>query len=248
MPQNTNAVKNVAHLSNVALSAVAMETLINAASHLHRLGVFSGRIGLGKSFAAAYLMNRYNAYRIECKSVWNRQTVLKKILEAMGIKPDGTATDMLDLVCAQLQTSGRPLIIDEMDHLVAKKAVEVVRDIHDGGQAAILMIGEECLPKKLERWGQVHSRVLSWKTAQPLDIDDATTLIKFYSTSIIIEEDLIAFLHRQAEGSARRLVTNLALVEEVGLRMGLVSISLDVWMNGGQPLYTGKSPNPGGSK
>jgi len=169
MSQTASHVKpagTVAHLGNVILAATAMERLINASSHLPKMGVLYGRAGYGKSSAACYLMNRYNAYRIECKSVWNRKTVLTEILRLMGIVPGKTMPDMLDQVCAQLMISGRPLIIDEMDHLVDKSAVEIVRDIYDGSQCPLLLIGEEQLPAKLKRWERVHSRVLDWAPSE----------------------------------------------------------------------------------
>lgn len=239
----------VAHLGNVAVAATCMERLMNAASHLPRIGVLRGRAGLGKSSAACYLMNRYHAYRIECKSVWNRKTVLVEILGRMGIKPAKTMPEMLDQVCAQLMASGRPLIVDEMDHLVEKSAVEVIRDIHDGsGNAPILLIGEENLPSKLERWERVHSRVLDWSQAMPLDFDDARLLANFYCRKIEIADDLLGHIHVISAGSARRICVNLELVEETTLRMGLITepfptIDLAVW--GVQPLYTGKSPAGG---
>ena len=141
--------------------------------------------------------------------------------------------------------SGRPLIIDEMDHLVDKGAVEIIRDIHDGGQAAIMLIGEEAIPAKLERWERVHSRVLDWKAVQPLDLDDAQLLADYYVRKIIIQPDLVSHIHKLSEGSARRIVVNLALVEEITLRQELQSIDLAGWNGSGQHLYTGKSPAGG---
>jgi DNA transposition AAA+ family ATPase len=249
MSQTAQPVKgSVAHLNNVALAAVCMQRLLEASSHLPRIGVLYGKSGLGKSFAACYLVNRYNAYRIECKSVWNRKTVLEEILQRMGIMPGKTMPVMLNQVCAQLQISGRPLIIDEMDHLVDKSAVEVVRDIFDGSQAPILLIGEENIPGKLERWERVHSRVLDWTAAQKLDLEDAQTLADFYCRGIAVEPDLLAQIHRMSDGSARRICVNLELIEEIARRSGLTSINLDALKTSGQTLYTGRSPVKGGSK
>lgn len=247
MSQNALSVKgSVAHLNNVATAAVCMERLMNASSHLPKIGVLYGRAGLGKSSAACYLVNRYNAYRIECKSVWNRKTVLVEILKRMGIIPAKTMPEMLDQVCGQLMVSGRPLIIDEMDHLVDKSAVEIVRDIYDGSQTPVLLIGEEGIPKSLARWERVHSRVLDWSPVAPLDIDDARLLADFYSCKVTVADDLLVHIHARSDGSARRICINLELVEEMTLRMGLSAIDLATW--GGQPLYTGSAPQRGGNK
>lgn len=248
MSQQQPPVKStVAALNNVILAATCMERLLNASSHLPKIGVVYGRAGLGKTEAGIYLMNRYNAYRIECKSVWNRKTVLVEILKRMGISPAKTMPDMLDQICAQLQVSGRPLVIDEMDHLVEKSAVEVIRDIHDGaGQHPILLIGEENIPSKLIRWERVHRRVLDWSPVQPLDFDDAKLLAGYYCRKVTVNDDLLAHIHAKSEGSAGRICVNLELVEEISLRMGTDTIDLATW--GNQPLYTGNAPGRGGRK
>ncbi|WP_207214001.1 hypothetical protein [Solidesulfovibrio carbinolicus] len=57
---------------------------------------------------------------------------------------------------------GRPLIIDEMDHVVERNAVELVRDLYEASRAAILLIGEKALPGKLAQWERFHGRILDW--------------------------------------------------------------------------------------
>lgn len=241
MAQNVLPVKGaVAALSNVGLAATSMERLINAPSHLPRIGVFYGRAGLGKTSAACYLMNRFNAYRIECKSVWTKRTIFLEILKLMGIPAKATMPEMLDQVCTQLQLSRRPLIVDEVDHVVKKQAIEVIRDIYDGSQCALMLIGEENLPTQLERWERVHRRVLDWTPAQPLDLDDAEVLADFYSQRVTVAHDLLAHIHSVSDGSAGRICVNLELVQEEALRQGLDSIDLAAW--GNHPLYMGAAP------
>lgn len=237
MSQTSSKVNGqVALLNNVAIAAVCMERIINADSDMPKIGLLTGKAGFGKSSAACYLVNKYHAYRIECKSVWNRKTVLTQLLFVMGIKAAGTMPEMLDQVCAQLMASGRPLIIDEMDHLVNKSAVEIVRDIHDGsGNGPILLIGEEEMPKKLQRWERVDSRILEAAQVQPLDLEDAQLLADFYCNRVEISSDLLAHVHSKSGGSARRIRVNLNLIEETALRMGLTAIDLSIW--GNQPLY-----------
>ncbi|MBT0665719.1 ATP-binding protein [Geobacter pelophilus] len=247
MSQPSSSVKSgVAALNNVILASTCMERLVNASSHLPKIGALYGRAGLGKSSAATYLMNRYNAVRIECKSVWNRKTVLTEILKRFLITPAKTMPDMLDQVCTQLQLSGRPLIIDEMDHLVKKNAVEIIRDIYDGSQAPVLLIGEENFPTELMKWERVHSRVLDWSPVQPLDMEDTLLLADHYCRKVKVYDDLLAHIHAKSGGSARRICVNLELVEEMTLRMGRDEIDLDTW--GNQPLYTGSAPAGGGRK
>ena len=63
---------------------------------------------------------------------------------------------MAEQVCEQLARSGRPLIVDELDKLVQKKSVELIRDLYEGSGAAILLIGEQQIPDKLAKIGRAH--------------------------------------------------------------------------------------------
>jgi DNA transposition AAA+ family ATPase len=159
MPQNNTMSNNfnspagtMAPLTNVGICLKALQRSLARPAHLPGMVCFYGPSGWGKSTAAAYVTNKLNAYYIECKSSWTRKAILNAILSEMGIMPENTIYQMADQVYEQLAISGRPLIIDEMDYMVSKGAVEIIRDIYEGSKAAILLIGEERLPKKLERW------------------------------------------------------------------------------------------------
>lgn len=241
MHQQAMQVKTVAALSNVALATRSLHRAMSAPEHLPRMVVLYGPSGFGKSSAASYLSTRYQAYYIECKSIWTRKVVLQQILKRMGITPEATTNAMLDQVCEQLAISGRPLIIDEMDHLVEKSAVEIVRDIYEGSQSPIMLIGEENLPRKLKRWEKFHSRILDWAAAQPVDFDDALTLAEFYCTKAEIDDDAVAVLHREAKGSARRIAVNLEMAQEEAAKEGITRITADFL--GKLTLYTGDAPS-----
>jgi replication-associated recombination protein RarA len=204
--------------------------------------VFYGPSGYGKSTAAAYAANRTRAYYVECRSTWTRRATLSAMLHEMGIETakGGRIYEMADAVCEQLAKSERPLIVDEMDHLVDKSAVELIRDIYEGSGAAILLIGEERLPKKLEKWERFHGRILDFVPAQPADMSDARHLAKLYCGAVTVEEDLLKRISELAHGSARRICVNLERVRSEATATGLKSIGLSQW--GKRAFYTGEAP------
>jgi hypothetical protein len=69
---------------------------------------------------------------------------------------------MMELATSELAKSGRPLIIDEFDHLMKGDKVELIRDLYEGSQGTFLIIGEEMLARKLEKWERFHGRILNW--------------------------------------------------------------------------------------
>jgi DNA transposition AAA+ family ATPase len=233
---------NTAALSIVMLAMGCLQRIIERQSHLPGMAVLYGFSGLGKSTAAAYISNKMRAYYVECKSVWSKKALLENILKVMGITPSRTSSEMLDQICEQLAKSGRPLIIDEMDHIVEKAAVEIIRDIYEGSRAPILLIGEERLPAKLTKWERFHGRILEWAAAPSADLHDANVLADFYCSGITVQPDLLEQIHQKSKGSVRRIVTNLDRVREEATSQGISSIGLKEW--GKRELYTGEAPQP----
>src|SRR3569832_1095946 len=139
---------NVVSLPTVTAAPITNVSLCGEA-HLPGIAVFCGQSGYGKSTAAAYWANKQRAYFVQVKSVWTRKAFLLAILKEMGITPARTLYEMADQVSEQLVLSGRPLIIDEMDYIVDYNAVELIRDLHESSNDAILLLGEERLPDKL---------------------------------------------------------------------------------------------------
>jgi len=249
MPQNSNVqnlfeferdILTVAPLTNVGLCATALTRAVERAGHLPGMVVFYGPSGYGKSTAAAYAANRKRAYYVECRSTWTRRATLAAMLHEMGLLKAGRTYEMADAVCEQLAKSGRPLIVDEMDHLVDKSAVELIRDIYEGSGAAILLIGEERLPKKLEKWERFHGRILDFVPAQPANVDDARHLARLYCGGLTVEDDLLIKIHELSHGSARRICVNLERVRSEAAAVGMRSIGLSAW--GKREFYTGEAP------
>ncbi len=59
--------------------------------------------------------------------------------------------------------------------------VEIVRDFYEASQGTFLIIGEEMLARKLEKWERFHGRILNWVLALPADCNDVTLLAVIYA-------------------------------------------------------------------
>lgn len=232
---------DMAEIANIGLCDLALERALSRTRSLPGLVCFYGPSGFGKTMAAAWVANSRRAYYVQAKNLWNRKHTLKSILTEMGIKPAGTIPEMADQIAEELAASGRPLIIDEMDHLVSAGSVELVRDLYESSQAAILLIGEEMLPTKLKKYERFHGRVLSWVPAQPVTLLDAQKLVQVYSPQVVIADDLLGLLVEKSHGSVRRVAVNLENVRDTSLDLGLDRMDLATW--GDRPLYTGEAPN-----
>ena len=215
---------------------------MSRSANLPGLVCFYGPSGWGKSLSSNYLCNSHRGYYVQVKSIWSKKVVLQKILGEMGIKPANTSGDMLDQVCDQLSASGRPLVIDEMDHLVDKNAVELVRDIYEGSQSPILIIGEEQLPQKLKKWERFHGRILAFVPALPVSLVDAQLLAEVYAPGVQCADDLLKHLVAESHGSVRRVCVNLDQAREETAAHGVNAIDLAWCEKNGVKFYTGEAP------
>lgn len=241
MTTTNQPVNRVANISNLDLVAVAAEKLSSRVNGLPGIGVLYGEAGRGKTIACSAIANKTRGYYVQMMSAWNRKTLLEKILFEMGIKPAGTIPAMLDMVCEQLGSSGRPLIIDEFDHCLKKDGmVELVRDIYEGSQGTLLLVGEEQVPQKMKRWERLHSRVLAWIPALPASMDDARKLAPIYCPGVVIADDLLQRVVDMAHGSIRRVCVNLTRIHEEAMLQAESEMTLATW--GDLDLYTGDAP------
>lgn len=236
---NDTGIATIAPLTNVALIYTALERAMNRQSHLPGMVTVYAPSGWGKTFGATYAANKTHGYYVEAKSGWTRKAIVLSILREMGIEPAVTIFEMTEQVSEQLAVSNKPLIIDEADHIVEKKAIELIRDIYEGSAAAIMLIGEERLPTKLRKWERVHGRMLDFVAAQPPSIADAKQLRKFYCKDIEIDDDLLAMVHDKSSASVRRICVNLARIEEEAKAQGLKKIGTKEW--GNRELFTGEA-------
>lgn len=243
MTKNNIAVNNAttfASLKNVALAMRVMDHLVNRQPNMPGIGAMYGPSGYGKSTAMAAVANKHRAAYVECRSYFTKKSLLLAILDELALRPGKTIYEMVNQIGEELLLSRRPLIIDEMDHIVDRNLVELVRDIYEVSGAAILMVGEETFPAKLKRWERFHNRVLDWCPAEPTDLDDARKLAKLYSPDVAIEDELLGAIVKATRGVTRRVVVNIESVRQEAKKAGARAIDAKTW--GTRPFYTGEAP------
>jgi len=258
MQNGIGAVNTIAPLNNVALFTELMDRVVNRPRHLPGLGTFHGFSGYGKTFSATYAANTYRALHVEAGASWTLkkfcQSVLRELgfvegrrrrdqhsVQAVDVMPK-TIPDMVEQIIEALAIEERPLIIDEFDHVTnwGEKSVNVIREILDKSQAAIILIGEEGLPNKLQTWERVHNRVLDWVPAQPASQDDTHILAQLYCPGLHVASDLAGHITALAEGRVRRICVNLERVREFAASSGIDRVDLAAW--GDRPFWTGRPP------
>lgn len=232
-----------ASIHNLELVRIAAERLTYRSQGLPGIAVLAAPAGYGKTTAALAVANETRGYFVQMRSAWSRKTLLEKILVEMSIGATGTIPALLDKVCSQLAASRRLLIIDEADYLLKSPAMlDLVRDIYEGSQTQLLLIGMERFPDSLRRHEQFHSRVLTWIRAEPVSLSDARLLAPIYCNTPVAD-CFLSHLVRASHGSVRRVCINLFHAAEQAALEGWDVITHAAW--GNRPIYTGEAPARG---
>jgi DNA transposition AAA+ family ATPase len=231
-----------APLRNVTLLMQLFHRLRDRGPQLPGFGVFYGDSGYGKTRAAIYLQNKTRGLRIEIGESWNRKTFVQAVLRECGVHaPRGTVSDLMGEAILRLaETPDRPLIIDEADKLINKGLVELARELFEGSQVPVILLGEELLPKKLEPFERVHNRILEWTPAEPCDLADVKHLAKLTAHGLTIPDDLLERIRVESRGVARRVDVNLARLAEWAKAKGVQSVTTSAYDGG---FYTGVAPS-----
>jgi len=230
-----------ADLTNMSLALKTLLDVQDAGERSPRLAIFYGPSGYGKTVAAAFAAAHTGAAYIQARSIWTTRSLLEAIAEEIGIPNVArTSPKILAQIVQQLTIDDRPLIIDEMDYLVKRQAVEIIRDIHESTSIGIMMIGEEGLPQKLKEWERFHNRILVATAAQPASDDDALKLRDLYCTHARVSDELALHFRARCNGVTRRIVVNLKAAQRAAIDNGLDAIDLETW--GGRAVMTGDVP------
>lgn len=213
----------LAPLKNVAAMMGLVQRLKDRGAHMPGFGVVHGFSGYGKTYSAIFAQNKTGGPRIEIGDSWSKKTLVSAILKELGLRdPKGTVAELTEKVIGLLaEPDHPPLFIDEADKLVDKNMVELVREIQEGAQIPIVLIGEENLPQKLMKIERVHNRVLDWVAAQPADLEDTRKLASLFCPHLVIDDATLEAMRRASDGRARRIVTNLYRAREFAATRGL---------------------------
>lgn len=239
---NATPLTNVAPLANVARLTQLIDRCLHRAHGLPGMGCFYGKAGLGKTTSGIYATNRFSACHVEALPIGGVKGLLSMIAVELGQKPARTTDALFIQVAQDLTRSRLPLIIDEADHILSDKPIEIVRRLHDVSGVPVILMGEEALPQKLQRWERVASRILSFVGAESATMADVDHLAKIYAGGLVLSPELKSQLLAASRGSIRNVSTNLAHVQEFGAVQGLTKIGLAEWA--GRPFHTGEAPAP----
>lgn len=244
MAQNMNTGNSIQPLHNVAALATLVKRMEGRTVGAPGLAAFHGPPGFGKSYACAYAAASLGCIHISVQSLWTKKTLLTVLLRELSIVPHKTMAEMFMQINEALITAGRTLLIDEADYAIDRGMIEIIRDMQDGSDVPIILVGMEQMPQKLRKWELVDSRVYAYLGAEPTDIDDARLLAKVYANGLQLDDALLARVVAETKGSARRITNNFGYIREQARLEGITEMTLKAW--GNRPFHNSEAPKPRG--
>lgn len=242
---NIANVKKSAPLRNVAAFSTLITRMVERSQDLPGLACFYGPSGYGKTKSAIYGVNHYRAPYVECGQFTTAKTLMQKILSELGVmNAKGTIEHLKDEAIYIMAKDPRlPLIIDEAHYIAHKSFINVIGELQRKSGAPILLIGEETLPKQLERFERVDNCVLEWVPAVECDQNDFDMLLTVSYEGLQIAPNLAAEILKKTNGNTRRIVVNLARAEEISKTTKDGSVSLEDF-GGIEAINAGRAPAP----
>lgn len=228
----------IAHVKNIARLGDALDAVIDRSDGTEGMVLVYGATGVGKSTALAYYLNQTNAIYVEASPAWSLGSMLSAICLAMGHMPRGRAADLEKQITDEMMQQGRPLFVDELDHILlpgqttSLRMLEALRSIYDKSRMPVVMSGMDKIDRKIKLREQLSRRVFQWVEFTDLDADDvrvtADTLLDCH-----LEDDLLADLVTATAGRMGRLIPALAAIDRRAKGHGWTSVDQARW--GGKP-------------
>lgn len=220
-----------AQTKNILNAYDAYVTITSAAQEgIPAMGMFSGKAGLGKTTAGAWLFCQADGILVRCLKADTLGTFLERLATDLGLDKRQRQADMIEFIVQELALAGKPLFIDEADYLAEKfKVLETIRDIYDLANIPIILIGYAELPRKLKRLPQLDSRISQHVEFEPADFDDTKTMATELLENCSIEDDLIQQILNESKGNFRRIAVALSHIEKFCHVNNLTTINASKW-------------------
>lgn len=229
MTEQTGLYNSFALLRNVTTLVSMIDQVENRPQGTPGMAVFYGFSGFGKSTAAMYATNHYNAINVMVREYWTARKFCEVTLREMGVDAKGTVADMVEQIGHELMMRERVLIVDDAQYLVNRGIVGLLRDIYESSGGTIILIGEEGMPQKLQRWENIHGRILMWEAAQPACLADVDQLAKLVCPQVTLSKPFRELLLRKSMHSIRRVVRNLYEVKMTAAKQGAEAFGEEEW-------------------
>ena len=208
---------------NVKKFVYLMETLKNLPPNIPKLALVYGSHGLGKTKTLIWWATKNDAIYIRANNDMTQNGLLKELVIELNQRPYHAMQDNLDLIIKQLRFNPKIIIVDEIDYLFSKNAIEILRDIQDNTGTPIVLSGMGNVDTKIARYKHFEDRIykkLKFELYDETDIEDILSQI----TDLTFTPDAIKYLATRTN-QFRKIVQTLDQLEKQAETNGFSEIT-----------------------
>ena len=167
-----------------------------------RFGVVYGQAGLGKTTAVDHWYGHNPSHYLRLAKVWSSTDFLFAIARELKVMdPVRRRGVLFTEIVDRLIKAPAPVFIDEIDKMPAE-FLEILRDLADMTGAAVILVGEESLVRKVQMNRRVWSRVYQQLEFEPIAVDDVAKLFA-ESCGLKMGLPVAKYVHDRCQGNWR---------------------------------------------
>jgi len=170
--------KTFVKTKNVKNFVALMEKLKTIPSNLPKMALVFGEHGLGKSQTIMWWTNKNDAVHVRANQGMTSRWLLSEIAEELGEKAFWNTQETFNLIEKCLKQNPKIIVVDEVDYLVDKNAVETLRDLHDRTNCPVVLVGMGSVDKKLARYKHLADRFYGTMKFEHFDKEDVRQIIE----------------------------------------------------------------------
>jgi len=197
---------------NVKKFVSLMETLKNLPPNIPKLALVYGSHGLGKTKTLIWWATKNDAIYIRANNDMTQNGLLKEIVIELNQRPYHAMQDNLDLIIRQLRFNPKIIIVDEIDYLFSKNAIEILRDIQDNTGTPIVLSGMGNVGTKIARYKHFEDRIYKKLKFEPYNESDIEEILS-QITELAFTSDAIKYLATRTN-QFRKIVQTLDQLEK----------------------------------
>lgn len=219
---------------NVRRLGDVVDALLGSKRGMPRLGLLTGDVGLGKSWAVDELVVNHAAVYVRAARGMTASALLRTIVRRLGERPPWgrhdsllRAVDLLSLRASHNLASGL-LVVDEVGYLVEgarhdrfPECLDTLRDLSDESQTPLLLVGEPEVAETLARYAATNrhyrrfwERILIQEEFKPLCRGEVIRIGQLLA-GLEIAAEAAEMIMASTEGNLRRLVVLLDKLKKV---------------------------------
>ena len=155
-----------------------MEEIQNLPMNIPKFTLVYGEPGLGKSETVMKWAFQNKCVYVRANNGMTSRWLLSAIAEELNIDPHWHIDNTFNDIRATLMVKRKVIIIDEIDYLIEKKALETLRDLLDATGCPMVLVGMQNAERQLKRFPHFYDRIYKIFKFENYDRNDIKTIIK----------------------------------------------------------------------